>query len=294
MYVKGGERFTIRKEQKHAQQRIWLGMTATAIIRDNYIMNDSYVLSKKKQSATDNESALNKYYHSFNNFMPYQYSIWTTAHSRAALFTMITMTGDNDGYIDENDPENDDLTDVYKNFLYCDTDSVFYIETPENRPRMEKYAADCRQRAIDAGAYVGDKYLGEPTDEPPLRAFRAIHAKCYAMEEYNKKTGQYELSVVIAGIPKGATKWIDGKPVFKTNSEELGTIDNLTDGFTFEHCGGTRCVYNEREIETVNINGHITELAASAVIENITKTISDTMYTAGADYTPLHIVQQAI
>lgn len=251
------------------------GMTATAIIREVFKMDDDWILTKKKTTKDDDETALNKYYRSYNNFMPYQYAVWTTAHARDALFTMIEYVG-------------------YDNFLYCDTDSVFYIETPENRERMEKYAQECRQRAIDAGAYVGDKYLGEPTDEPKIRAFRAIHSKCYAMEEWNKKTGEFELNVVIAGIPKGATKWENGEPVFKTNAQELGSIDNLVDGFTFKHCGGTRCVYNERPVETIDINGHITELSSSAVIENIEKEISNTMYTKGKDYTPLHIVQEAV
>lgn len=248
-------------------------MTATAIIRESYVMNDDYILTKQERDEDNEQSTLDKYYRSYNNFMPYQFAIWTTAHARDALYTMIECVG-------------------YDNFLYCDTDSVFYLETPENKKRMEDYAAYCRKRAKDGGAYVGNKYLGEPTDEPPIRAFRAIHSKCYAMEELNKK-GEYELNVVIAGIPKGSTKWINGKPVFKTNAQELGNIDNLKDGFIFSHCGGTRCVYNERPIEIININGHITELASSAVIENIEKEISDTMYTAGADYTPLHIVQDA-
>ena len=260
------------------------GMTATAPVREVYEMNEDYILSKKDDNNAQKQ--LSKYYSSYNNFMPYQYSIFTTAHARDALYTMITMTGD----IEDRD-DLEDKTDVYKNFLYCDTDSVFYIETEFNKKRMEEYAESCRKRAIDAGAYVDNKYLGEPTDEPPIRAFRAIHAKCYAMEEYKKKTGQYELTVVIAGIPKRATKWVNGKPIIKTNAEELGSIDNLTDGFTFKHCGGTRCVYNERPIETLNINGHITELASSAVIENIEKEISDTMYTQGADYSCLKIVQ---
>ena len=77
-------------------------------------------------------------------------------------------------------------------------------------------------------------------------------------------------------------------PYSKTNADELGTIDNLYDGFTFEHCGGSRCVYNnEREIEIIDINGHRTELATSAVIDNISKVISNTMWTSGADYTPI-------
>ena len=268
------------------------GMTATAIVREVYKMNDNYVLTKQETDEDDDQSTLDRYYRSYNNFMPYQYAIYTTAHSRDALYRMIECTGDNDGIDDYVNGEYD-LMDTYKNFLYCDTDSVFYIETPENKIRMDAYAEKCRQRAKDAGAYVGNKFLGEPTDEPPLRAFRAIHSKCYAMEEMNKH-GDYELNVVIAGIPKQATKWIDGKPVIKTNAQELESIDNLNDGFTFEHCGGTRCVYNERPIENIDINGHMTELSSSAVIENISKDISDTMYTKGKDYTPLHIVQDAL
>lgn len=248
------------------------GMTATAIIRDVFKMDDEYILEKKDQTDDEKQTALNKYYNSYNNFMPYQFAIWTTAHARDALYTMIECVG-------------------YDNFLYCDTDSVFYIETPDNKKAMENLRKSCRKRAKDAGAYVGDKFLGEPTPEPPLRAFRSIHAKCYAMEELNEETGQYELNVVIAGIPKKSIKWIDGKPVEKTNAQELGSIDNLQDGFIFRHCGGTRCVYNERPIEIVDIDGHETELASSAIIENIEKEINDTMYTAGADYTPLHIIQ---
>ena len=237
------------------------GMTATAILRPEYELNDDCEFKPKEYENKEksDEGRLNKYYHSYNSFMPYQYACYTTAWARDALFTMIETVG-------------------YKNFLYCDTDSVFYIETPENKIAMEEYAQHCRDRATAAGAFVDNKFLGEPTDEPPLRAFRALHAKCYAMEEYNKKTGDYDLKVVIAGIPKKSVKWVDGEPIEKTNSEELGTIDNLKDGFKFSHCGGTRCVYNEAPIRTEVINGHKISLASSAVIDNIEKEISDTMW----------------
>lgn len=250
------------------------GMTATAIIRTIYEMTEEYTLQKKEVDEHDLQKELDKYYRSYNNFMPYQFALWTTAHARDALYTMIECVG-------------------YENFLYCDTDSVFYLETEENAVKMANYAEYCRQKAIDGGAFVDNKFLGEPTNEPPIRAFRAIHSKCYAMEELNEKTGEYELNVVIAGIPKKSTKWVAGKPVERTNAEELGNIDNLKDGFKFKHCGGTRCVYNERPIEIVNINGHITELSSSAVIDNIEKEISDTMYTVGGDYEILNIVQSA-
>lgn len=250
------------------------GMTATAIIREIFKMDDEWQLHKKDQDEDQQQTSLNKYYNSYNNFMPYQFAIWTTAHARDALYTMIEVVG-------------------YENFLYCDTDSVFYIETPKNKKAMEKYAQECRELARSAGAFVDDKYLGEPTDEPPIKAFRAIHAKCYAMEEWDKKADDYQLKVAIAGIPKSAIKWIKGKPVEKTNAEELGNIDNLKDGFVFKHCGGTRCVYNEEPIKNAMIDGHKTEYASSAIIENIEKEITDTMYTKGKDYSALKIAQNA-
>ena len=260
------------------------GMTATAILREVFKMDDDWILEKQDQDEDQETTALKKYYNSYNNFMPYQYAIYTTAWARDALYTMIEATGNSDG-------SEDDLTDVYYNFLYCDTDSVFYIETDQNRLRMDKYATYCRERAKAAGTFVGNKYLGEPTDEAPIRAFRSLHAKCYAMEEWDDELNDYKLVVVIAGIPKKAIKWIDGKPLEKTNAEELGSIDNLNDGFVFKHCGGIRCVYTERPVGVEIIDGHETELASSAILENIEKEISDTMYTKGADYTPLHICQ---
>ena len=166
----------------------------------------------------------------------------------------------------------------YENFLYCDTDSVFYIKTPENEARLAEYTEKCKQRAINAGAYVGNKYLGMPEDEPPIRAFRGLHAKCYAMEELNEDTGEYELQVVVAGIPKKTTKWIDGSPVTITNAEELKSIDNLKDGFTFRHNGGSRAIYIERDKTEEYIDGHLTEHASGVIIDMIEKEISDTMW----------------
>ena len=242
------------------------GMTATSICRDKWEFNNGYITKGK----TDFIKQISKFYNSRNNFMPYQLGVYTTAHARDALMKMIEAVG-------------------YDKFLYCDTDSVFYISTPENEAALQKMNEDITARAMAAGAYYADQVLGVATDEPDIRAFRGLHAKCYAVEEYNKKKDAYELKVTIAGIPKRSIKWIDGKPVEKTNAEELGSIDNLKDGFTFRHCGGTRTVYVEDDIHTELINGHETELASAAIIENIEKTISDTMWTRGADYTMMHI-----
>ena len=237
------------------------GMTATAPLRDEFSLNgEMIIVTKNEKDKEAKKKALKKYYSSYNSFMPYQFAIYTTAWARYALFEMIQCIG-------------------YENFIYCDTDSAFYLETEENKIKMEEYRQKCIEKAKAGGAYVGKKYLGEPTDEPKIRAFRGLHAKCYAMEEWNKKEREYQLQVTIAGIPKKAIKFIDGKPVEKTNADELGSIDNLVDGFIFKHCGGTCAIYNERPIETKVINGHKIELASNVIIDTIEKEISDTMWT---------------
>lgn len=256
------------------------GMTATAIIREHYEMDKEHIFVKKHYTdKEEKENAdlkeLNKYYKSRNSFLEYQWALWTTAHARDALMTMIETVG-------------------YENFLYCDTDSVFYLETETNKINMKKYQEILIEKAIKNNAYVGNKYLGNAEDEPPFISFRALHAKCYALEEFNKKTNNYELAVTIAGIPKKSIKWIDNKPVLKTNAQELGNIDNLKDGFIFSHCGGTRAIYNEDYIKQVQINGHNTELASSVIIDNIEKEVNDTMFTATNNYEILTINQETL
>lgn len=261
-------------KQKNRLNGIY-GMTATAIVRELYEADDDLIITKSTKML-DGEAASNeqirKFYNNYNSFLPYQWALYTTAHARAALIELIEVAG-------------------YENFLYCDTDSEFFIVTDKNRDRLKKYKASLIKRATDAGAYVGSKYLGAAEDEAPIRAFRPLHAKCYSMEELSK-TGSYELSVVIAGVPKRSTKWINGEPVTISNAEELGSIENLADGFVFSHNGGTRTIYNEMEPEEIIIDGHMIELASSAVICEIEKEISDTMFTVGADYTLLNIVQE--
>lgn len=243
------------------------GMTATQIIRDEYELDEELMIEPKSYEDMKEamQNKIDKYYRSYNSFMPYQFAIYTTAWARNELFTMIEAVG-------------------YDKFLYCDTDSVFYIKTPENEKRLEEYRQHTIDLAIKCGAYVGNKYLGEPTPEAPIRAFRALHSKCYAMEELNEKTGEYELNVVIAGINKAATFWKDGKSYFTTNSLELGDIDNLKDGFIFEHCGGVKVWYVEGEPIIEDIQGHKTLFASAAIIELSEKEISDTMFSIENGY----------
>ena len=246
------------------------GMTATQIIRTHYKMDDHLMISED-DDLTDQEQ-LDRYYGSRKNFMPYQLSCYTTAWARDALHTLIEMIG-------------------YENFIYCDTDSVFYRNKPECRQAIDDYNSEIIARSLKGGAYIDDdNILGVAEDEPHCRRFKALHAKCYAYE-----TDDGELHVTIAGIPKKSTKWINGEPVTITSAQELGSLENLRDGFTFFHNGGSRIYYVEEEPMIANINGHETEMASAAILEDIEKTISDTMYTVGKNYELLHLdFEQAI
>ena len=235
------------------------GMSATSPVRPDYEVDDDLIMQPKQ---VDAEKELAKFYRSYNSFLPYQWGVWTTAHARRALYDMIVAVG-------------------YDRFLYCDTDSVFYMKSAETERRLEEMNDRIRRASQAAGAVVGNNILGLATEEPELTAFRGLHAKCYATIE------EGQLKVTIAGIPKRATKWQDGQPVTRTNAEELGDIDNLNDGFIFHHCGGTRAVYVEDVPHRGRVNGHRTEYASSVIIEGVEKEISDTMYTVGADYTLL-------
>ena len=75
---------------------------------------------------------------------------------------------------------------------------------------------------------------------------------------------------------------------------ELGNIDNLNDGFVFKHCGGSRAIYIEQSPTVKEINSHNIELASGVIIEDITKEISDTMFTVGKNYELLNIKRQEI
>lgn len=232
------------------------GMTATSIVREEWETDGDMIFRRKED---DNDQAqIDRYYSSRNSFLPYQLGVYTTAWARDALMTMIECVG-------------------YESFLYCDTDSVFYLENDKNRAALDAMNAGIRERSTAAGAYVGDNVLGIATDEAPLTAFRALHAKCYCTEEDGK------LQVTIAGIPKRAIVWEDGKARTVTSAEELGGIDNLQDGFVFRACGGTRAIYVEDGMQCRVIAGHRTEYASSVIIDSIEKRISDSMNIIGDD-----------
>ena len=227
------------------------GMSATDIVRVNYEMDDA---GEWKQEAPDAGEALKKYYGSENSFNRYQFGIYTTSHARNELLFYAEIIESNGGTV-----------------LYVDTDSIFYVSNERIEKAIEEENERRKARALSIGAFV--EYEGKTVtydsfdDEmEEITAFRFLHAKCYA---YTYKEGSAEkMKCVIAGVPE----YEDATHAF-SREEELGGIDDLDEGKTFERCGGTRAIYVETPCGEMEINGHKTEVGASCIILPTTKTL---------------------
>lgn len=219
------------------------GMTAQRYLRDNLIYENGEWIEKPLCPA-DRETELNKTIRKKSTFLPFAWGVWTTALARYGLFQMI------------------ECGCTYKNFLYADTDSVFYLITPEIEQRYDRLNRMVCEQAQKAGGYAD--YQGKratlaeftPEDDAPIQKFTFVHAKCYALID---KEGQAH--VTVAGVTK--TQRSDPN---KTNADELGDIGNLKSGFIFKECGGTRIVYNNTPIRMYEYQGEQIEVGASAVI----------------------------
>lgn len=226
------------------------GMSATDIIRELLYIDDEFNYLVQEQDTAD---ALDKYYNSYNSFNNYLYGVWTTAHARHWLISMITKVVG------------------YDNYIYSDTDSIFFIYTDAIIKRIKEYNNNIIQANKNLGYGVVNKsgnmsYYGtfedESEDEGIITEFRFLHAKCYAFVSNN------ELHVTIAGVAKEGRNKI-------TSAQELGNIDNLQSGFTFDACGGTRAIYTNDKISTMYVDNKKLEYASACIITNVTKTLNN-------------------
>lgn len=243
----------LRMKSKNKLNGIY-GMTATNPVRDEWLF-DYDVLEWSKNLEVDEKAMLEKYYKSRNSFMPFQFGVWTTAHARKEIYDLIKLIG-------------------YENFLYADTDSIFFRDSDKIRMKIDNYNDSIIQLNKQNNLGVknikgGISYYGTFEEEEFCDKFRFLHAKCYAY------VSRETLHVTIAGVCKN-NKQLGDKLV--TSAEELQSIENLYDGFTFKECGGTTALYVEKEIETLNIDNHETELASACILYPSEKEIGGTLF----------------
>lgn len=224
------------------------GMSAQDPVRDEYDEDKDGEWHKYTTKGLKIMYELEKYYKSYNSFMAYQIGVWTTANARNELLEFVELIG-------------------YENFIYADTDSIFYISTSEIEEKIEAQNKLFRDIDDEKGYYI--EIEGKRTyfnqfdlEKEDIVEFKFLHSKCYA---YKLSNG--EMKVTIAGVAKHGRNG-------KSRVKELGSLDNLKHGKTFIDCGGTITKYMNKKPCVLDLDGHYTEVASSAIIYNGEKTLS--------------------
>lgn len=219
------------------------GMCATNPVRDEFCMNKNGEWQHMTLDDFNIEEKLDKFYSSKNNFMMYQIGVYVTAYARKELIDFVKIVG-------------------YNNFLYADTDSIFFIANDENINKIVKMNETFLQDSEDRGNYIiyddnKKKYYHKFDDENEnITQFRFLHSKCYAYV-----TDDNKLHCTIAGVTK--------KNSGVTREQELGTIEDLKSGKKFIKNGGTRCIYVEKNESTDSCAIILkTEKTLSSLIDN--------------------------
>lgn len=239
------------------------GMTSTDPVRLEITMDPEGLEPwHATQPKTDGE-ALDAYYNNRNNFMRFSWGCWCTSLARSELLKFAYDIIGNKG------------AEMWR-CIYMDTDSIFYISDAETERRIETYNAELLAESERLGAFI--EYNGKRvhynqfTDENEnITEFKFLHAKTYG---YRLDSG--EMKVTIAGVPARVLDRLDenGKAVYYTREEELGSLENLEAGFIFRRCGGVAVTYTETGIYTATVNGHTLECGSAAIISRVTKTLS--------------------
>lgn len=223
------------------------GMSATDPVRESFYEREDGEWDKKPMTEEQVKEALDKYYENWGSFMSYQLGCWTTANARNELMEFVELIG-------------------YDNFLYADTDSIFYISTDEIEERIEARNKEFRDYNDEHGMYIESKgkrvyYNQFELEKEDIVEFKFLHAKCYG---YVLADG--EMKVTIAGVSKYGRNG-------NTRVKELGSLDRLTSKTTFYDCGGTRTIYTNHKPDMTYVDGHLIEYGASAIITDTEKTL---------------------
>lgn len=176
-------------------------------------------------------------------FLCYQWGVWVTAWARYRLREAIWT-----------------VIDQGAEFLYCDTDSVFYQGSVDwreyNRQRTDASKA--------SGAYATDAkgrthYMGVLEPEDHVEEFRTMGAKKYVCRINGK------LISTIAGVGKSA----GGREL-----EAAGGIQAFAPGFMFREAGGVEAIYNDvPEVTSWEVEGRTLQITSNVTLRPSTYTL---------------------
>lgn len=196
---------------------------------------------------TNKAELLDKFYKSWNSFLPYQWGIFVTANARKQLQEGIDKVG----------------LDV----VYCDTDSIKYVNNHEqdfkelNDKINKSFSANRNGVDYPMGVWDSENQKGKYYE---YNQFKTLGAKKYAF------TKQGKLGITVAGLAK------------KEGAIELakkGGIKKFENGAVFINSGRSSVYFNNDEIHTIIVEGVEIETASNIAIVETTYTlgITDTM-----------------
>lgn len=196
---------------------------------------------------TNKAELLDKFYKSWNSFLPYQWGIFVTANARKQLQEGIDKIG----------------LDV----VYCDTDSIKYVNDHEqdfkelNNTINKSFSANRNGVDYPMGVWDSENQKGKYYE---YNQFKTLGAKKYVF------TKQGKLGITVAGLSK------------KEGAKELakkGGIKKFENGAVFNNSGRSSVYFNNEEIHTIIVEGVEIETASNIAIVETTYTlgITDTM-----------------
>lgn len=216
------------------------GMCVQSPVKQNILYIDDAFIQ-------DNEPEADLLFkHNKKAFLSYAWGIWTTARAREHLEIAINLVGNN--------------------FVYCDTDSVKFID--DGSIDFSKYNNKRKRESITNGGTAAApsgkiQYLGLYEYEGTYKQFVTMGAKKYAYIDENDKL---HITVAGAGKKKGAAEMA-----------ARGGIKAFKEGFTFYDAGGTESVYNDKpEITEIKREGHIQKITSNCLIKQSTYTLGVT------------------
>ena len=238
--VKGQELYYVKSKN---DLNSYYGMTAQDPLQLDTLFDEDNPDGLWEECADDPEGSYKE--HMPHLFLPYQWGVWTTAHTRKRLKIAQWAAG--------------------KNGVYCDTDSVKYLGDID----LTDFNKAVKQLATENGACAKDPkgimhYMGVYEQEKSYAEFMTWGAKKYATTY--KKGGL--ITTTIAGVSK------------QKGGLELslwGGFAAFKPGFTFCLAAGNQVIYNDRpELSDFIVDGHTVHITRNLCICDNTYTLGIT------------------
>lgn len=228
----------VGKEYEYAKSKNNLnaifGMTVSSIIKDKVYYNDeTKEWGIQKYDYFEEHDEFERYYNSKNSFLPYQLGIYTTAYARRELQRGIDLVGDD--------------------FLYCDTDSVKFLNPEKNFRLFDELNNSIIFTQTPHKVSIDNEYLGVWEHDGLYTTFKTLGAKKYLVQKSNGN-----LEVTVAGLSK--------EKGVKELSRNGAPFRDFSIGKVFSDSGRTTSWYNECNPHKIKRDNHFFTVSSNIAV----------------------------